>query len=243
VTEPVASDTAGEAADPAAGDAVAPAVGDLQAIARLALGELRSASPIAIDDEVRSRYVRLLAHDPSALLRTGGVGGGSGSGEEPGVHLTASAFLLDAPAEHTALVWHHKGDCWVQPGGHLERADAGLLDAVLREVAEETGLTGCTMAGPGPALLVPHDASTVFGSCRGHLDVVFVLRAPGPARDLSLTPESPTGATRWVPWPRTSREGFSPAPDLPGTMRAADDLPDLTAALAPYLDRYARHAT
>jgi 8-oxo-dGTP pyrophosphatase MutT (NUDIX family) len=224
----------------AASPAPATSGATLRTVAHRAVSELSRASSVAVEETVRARYVDLLSRDPSALLREGGDGSGD---ELPGVHLTASAFVLDAGAAHTALVWHRKGRCWVQPGGHVEPDDPTLLSSVLREVREETGLSGCTCVGPGPALLQPHDTASTFGHCTGHLDVVFVLRAPGRARDLPLIPETPAGATRWVSWPRTGTGAFCPDPGLPGDMRPADDLSSLTAALAPYLDRYADEVT
>ena len=58
---------------------------------------------------------------------------------QPG-HITASAFVLHPSLPQVALVHHRKLSRWLQPGGHVERADIDMVAAARREVAEETGL-------------------------------------------------------------------------------------------------------
>jgi len=54
-------------------------------------------------------------------------------------HITASAFLVDETYERLLFVWHRKLQKWLQPGGHIETADASVYDAAAREALEETG--------------------------------------------------------------------------------------------------------
>ena len=56
--------------------------------------------------------------------------------------VTASAWVVNSARDRVLLIRHRKLNRWLQPGGHLEAADATLAQAVLREVREETGLTG-----------------------------------------------------------------------------------------------------
>ncbi|MBA2761108.1 MAG: NUDIX hydrolase [Segetibacter sp.] len=56
-------------------------------------------------------------------------------------HITASAFIADAGAQQMLLLKHKLYDRYLQPGGHIEKGDASVLDAALREASEETGIS------------------------------------------------------------------------------------------------------
>ncbi|WP_188042458.1 NUDIX hydrolase [Microbacterium sp. ANT_H45B] len=108
-------------------------------------------------------------------------------------HATASAFAFDPTLARTLLVFHGKGRFWVQPGGHLERGDASITHAALRELREETG------ADPAPLGdrfgdrfvydLDHHALSSAFGRCASHLDIGVAVVVPDGA-PLRLSDES-----------------------------------------------------
>ena len=79
-------------------------------------------------------------------------------------HLTASALVLDATAEHTLLTLHPRVGRWIQLGGHCEPGDGSLRAAALREATEESGIDGLQIE--------PHPL---------HLDVRYLVRAPAGA--------------------------------------------------------------
>jgi 8-oxo-dGTP pyrophosphatase MutT (NUDIX family) len=56
-------------------------------------------------------------------------------------HVTASAFVVTTPPQHVLLIRHPTLHRWLQPGGHIEMGDGSVLQAAVREVREETGLT------------------------------------------------------------------------------------------------------
>lgn len=190
-----------------------------------ALTELEAASDAASGPDAAADYRALLLHSPGALYREGGPR-----------HLTASAVVIDGPAEHIALLWHRKGRFWVQPGGHLEQGETSFERAARREVSEEIGLTSLERVGPGPAVLHRHQLDAAFGKCGEHWDVQYLLRADGPAAALPLRASEESPEVRWVPWPRLGA----------GAQRSTDALPAGTVAdmagkldaLAPYLARY-----
>lgn len=114
-------------------------------------------------------------------------------------HFTGSALLLDEAAGRIALLHHAKLGRWLQPGGHAEAADDGLMQqTALREAREETGCD-----------VVLHDASSKpidvdmhLIPARGqeaahfHLDLRFLLVTRNPDA-LVFDPNESLGA-RWV---------------------------------------------
>ena len=52
-------------------------------------------------------------------------------------HFTATGFVVDSNA--ILLHWHPKVLAWLPPGGHIENNE-DPVEAILREVLEETGL-------------------------------------------------------------------------------------------------------
>ena len=184
---------------------------------RTALAELSAAVSPARQD-----YLELLRSSPRALHREGGQR-----------HLTASAVVIDAPAEHVALMWHRKGQFWVQPGGHLEEGEASFEQAARREVTEEIGLEGLERVGAGPAVLHRHTLDAAFGRCEEHWDVQYLLRAPAPAAQLPLTASAESPEVLWVPWPLIDGGPRRSSAALPeGTVA---DMPGKLEELADYL--------
>ena len=56
-------------------------------------------------------------------------------------HITASAFILNESHDQMLLIHHKFLQKWLQPGGHVEQEmDTDILDAVYREILEETGI-------------------------------------------------------------------------------------------------------
>jgi 8-oxo-dGTP pyrophosphatase MutT (NUDIX family) len=54
-------------------------------------------------------------------------------------HVTAGAVLL-RPDGRVLTIEHRALRTWLLPGGHIEDSDSTLLEAALRELAEETGI-------------------------------------------------------------------------------------------------------
>ncbi|WP_326811462.1 NUDIX domain-containing protein [Streptomyces scopuliridis] len=77
----------------------------------------------------------------SALVRTLDRAGDTiASREEFRGHVTAGAALL-RPDGRVLTIEHRVLRKWLLPGGHIEESDTALVEAALRELEEETGIT------------------------------------------------------------------------------------------------------
>ncbi len=63
-------------------------------------------------------------------------------------HLTASCVVFDASLQHTLLVFHRKGQFWVQREATSSTAMIRVVAGALRELREETGIV--VEATPAP---------------------------------------------------------------------------------------------
>ncbi|KIP95852.1 hypothetical protein RU09_00365 [Microbacterium sp. MEJ108Y] len=111
-------------------------------------------------------------------------------------HATASALVFDPTLTRTLLVFHAKGQFWVQPGGHLEAGDLSIADAALRELREETGVVVSGLAEPLVYDLDHHALSSAFGRCASHLDIGVAVVV---SDDTSLIVSDESEDVRW--WP------------------------------------------
>jgi 8-oxo-dGTP pyrophosphatase MutT (NUDIX family) len=59
-------------------------------------------------------------------------------------HFTVTGFVIDG--DRTLLHWHKKLRIWLPPGGHID-ANEDPVQAVLREVREETGIVAEIVSG------------------------------------------------------------------------------------------------
>lgn len=107
------------------------------------------------------------------------------------VHVTASAIVVGSRG--VVLHRHKRTGAWLQPGGHIDPGESPA-EAAARESAEETGLD---VAHPATPRLVHLDVHEVAPTGHVHLDLRYLLTAPG--HDPSPPPgESPVAA--WFSW-------------------------------------------
>jgi 8-oxo-dGTP pyrophosphatase MutT (NUDIX family) len=123
------------------------------------------------------------------------------SRSEQKAHFTGSAVVVDPTGTQVCLVHHARLERWLQPGGHAEPADGGLMaKTALREGTEETGLTLL----PWPDAPQPLDVDVhVIPSRKGepqheHLDVRYLFLATDPHL-LTHDAQESHGA-QWVSW-------------------------------------------
>jgi len=75
-----------------------------------------------------SRFIKFVESTTDCFLRSHLQG-----------HVTGSAWLVNAAADHVLLTHHRKLNIWVQLGGHTDGNSDVLLSA-LREAREESGM-------------------------------------------------------------------------------------------------------
>ncbi|WP_305092194.1 NUDIX hydrolase [Prescottella sp. R16] len=157
----------------------------LHASARAALTDWAADSDAA--DSLRHTMLAFLDSAPDGCLRA----------HVPG-HITASSLVLDAPHEHVLLTLHPRVGRWIQLGGHCEEGDDTVVDAALREAREESGIAGLRI---DPRLLSAHThpITCSLGVPTRHLDLRFLVTAPGPAADTPATISDESQDLRW--WP------------------------------------------
>jgi 8-oxo-dGTP pyrophosphatase MutT (NUDIX family) len=113
-------------------------------------------------------------------------------------HFTASGFVLSPDGGSVLLVLHRKLSRWLQPGGHIDPADADLFAAACREVAEETGLNHLLAEGDDGGVFdvdIHPIPARKTEPAHEHFDVRFLLRAS--ATDITRNDE--THDAEWVP--------------------------------------------
>ena len=108
-------------------------------------------------------------------------------------HLTGSAFVVDATAEHALLLFHTKLQRWLQPGGHAD-GDTNLAAVALREATEESGIDGLRV-WPDPIDLDIHRVAPPREDPHLHLDVRYLVVAPSGAQPVG---NAESQALRWV---------------------------------------------
>jgi 8-oxo-dGTP pyrophosphatase MutT (NUDIX family) len=117
---------------------------------------------------------------------------------QPG-HFTASAFLLSPDEEAILLILHGKLGLWLQPGGHIDGADADIFAAARREAQEETGVERLSVL-PGFPELLDVDIHRIPGNPKKgeaahfHFDVRVLLKAD----TLEFAAGSDALDARWV---------------------------------------------
>lgn len=140
-------------------------------------------------------------------------------------HFTATGIVLHR--DTVLLIEHVKLGWWMPPGGHID-PDEDPVQAVLREVREETGLD-CAIIAPD---VFAHDAVQVLpapftilvedvpeaGQTVQHIDCIYVLRPTSDPAALAAQ-AGEVQDPRWVPVSQVGE--LRTPPELPALIHAA----------------------
>jgi len=133
-------------------------------------------------------------------------------------HLTCSALVID-DACRMLRIWHNVFGKWLQPGGHLEPADSSLVDASLRELAEETGVVLDATA------LLGSDTSTAAGPLDIDVHAILANRHKREAKhyhfDLRYAFRLPAAAEVTLQWEEVSGFQWTPIDEIKSPRVAA----------------------
>jgi len=105
-------------------------------------------------------------------------------------HITCTAVVLHPEREAVLLMFHHRHERWLLPGGHVEEEDVTLGDVARREAIEETSVR---IASASSALLAGMDVHGIPARKREpfhlHHDLVFAFSAESEV--LAVSDEAP----------------------------------------------------
>jgi 8-oxo-dGTP pyrophosphatase MutT (NUDIX family) len=123
-------------------------------------------------------------------------------------HFTATGFVIQG--DRTLLHWHQRLQQWMPPGGHIEPHE-DPVQAVLREIREETGVTAevipsipaLPFAYPGqvqPPYTILLEDSPEPDEPHQHIDLIYFCRLMDslPAERRGAAPDHPPGDFHWV---------------------------------------------
>jgi 8-oxo-dGTP pyrophosphatase MutT (NUDIX family) len=114
-----------------------------------------------------------------------------------GLHVTASAWVLNPRRDATLLMLHRKLGQWFQPGGHAD-SDEDVVRVALRECSEETGLPAEHIRLLSPAVFdvdIHKIPATRSEPEHEHLDIRFLVEID---ENLPLPGNDESHELRWV---------------------------------------------
>ena len=122
------------------------------------------------EERDKENMLRFLESAPDAFDRSNAI-----------AHMTASAWVVNREKDSVLMVYHRIYDSWSWTGGHAD-GEPDLLSVALREVTEETGVSGVRPASENifslEILTVDgHEKRDRYVSSHLHMNVTYLLEA------------------------------------------------------------------
>ena len=117
------------------------------------------------------------------------------------VHITASAWIVNADRSKALMAYHNIYDSWAWLGGHAD-GETDLLKVAEREAKEESGITDIKPVSKDILSLeiVPvsgHEKRGKYVPSHLHLNVTYLFEAPE-HQELFIKPDENSGVM-WIP--------------------------------------------
>jgi len=104
-------------------------------------------------------------------------------------HIAASVLLITRDFKKALFLWHTKIGRWTQPGGHAD-GNPDLQSVALKELEEETGITGSALVSPIPLDIYRFDyPQEVFGYRKSIYNLCFLALLPEEQKPRVMEPE------------------------------------------------------
>ena len=75
-------------------------------------------------------------------------------------HLVVGAFIYSKKSRKFLYLYHKDLNMYLYPGGHIDKEDNNILDAVFREIKEETGISDLNQITIAENKFIPIDIDT-----------------------------------------------------------------------------------
>lgn len=102
--------------------------------------------------------------------------------ENPLIHLTSSAFVINPEKTKTLMIYHNIYDSWSWTGGHGDGME-DMMEVAVKELKEETGVENYTVLWDKPVALdiitvKNHIRKGEFVSAHLHLNFAYLIEVP-----------------------------------------------------------------
>lgn len=104
-------------------------------------------------------------------------------------HIAASVLLITSDFKKALFLWHTKIGRWTQPGGHAD-GNPDLQSVALKELEEETSITGAELVSPIPLDIYRFDyPKEIFGYRKSIYNLCFLAFLPEGQEPKIMEPE------------------------------------------------------